>query len=108
MNVNDLIQRAHGDAIKNGWWDEERNTGELLMLIVSECGEALEAHRSGKVMATTPIQPIGIPMSREQATWKQCVEHEDYEAAMACMVRISYLLDRKINQLKSIKPQGDA
>jgi NTP pyrophosphatase (non-canonical NTP hydrolase) len=31
-----------------GWWDEERNTGELLMLIVSECGEALEADRSQK------------------------------------------------------------
>ena len=48
MTINELIMTAHADAKAKGWWDEERNTGELLMLIVSECGEALEAHRSGK------------------------------------------------------------
>lgn len=45
MTINELIKTAHEDAKAKGWWDEERNTGELLMLIVSECGEALEAHR---------------------------------------------------------------
>jgi NTP pyrophosphatase (non-canonical NTP hydrolase) len=49
MTLNELIKTAHADAKAKGWWDEERNTGELLMLIVSECGEALEAHRSGKM-----------------------------------------------------------
>jgi NTP pyrophosphatase (non-canonical NTP hydrolase) len=48
MTINELIDTAHQNAKDAGWWDEERNTGELLMLIVSECGEALEAHRSGK------------------------------------------------------------
>ena len=48
MNINELIERAHSQAKAIGWWDKERNVGELLMLIVSECGEALEAHRSGK------------------------------------------------------------
>lgn len=48
MTINELIQTAHADAKAKGWWDEPRNTGDLLMLIVSECGEALEAHRSGK------------------------------------------------------------
>lgn len=32
----------------NGTGKESRNTGELLMLIVSEIGEALEAHRKGR------------------------------------------------------------
>lgn len=86
-NINELIQKAHSDAVSNGWWDEPRNTGELLMLIVSECGEALEAHRKGKIMATTPIQPIGIPMSRDEAKWVQCVEHEDYEVSELGEVR---------------------
>lgn len=49
MTLNELIKTAHEDAKAKGWWDEERNTGELLMLIVSECGEALEAHRSGRI-----------------------------------------------------------
>lgn len=48
MNINELIERAHSQAKAIGWWDKERNVGELLMLIVSECGEALEAHRGGK------------------------------------------------------------
>lgn len=49
MNFNELIERAHSQAKSMGWWDEERNTNELLMLIVSECGEALEAHRNGRM-----------------------------------------------------------
>ena len=31
-----------------GFWENERNTGEMLMLIVSELGECLEAHRKGR------------------------------------------------------------
>jgi len=87
MNINELIERAHSQAKAMGWWNGPRNTGELLMLIVSECGEALEAHRGGKIMATTPLQPIGIPMSRDEAKWVQCVEHEDYEVSELGEVR---------------------
>jgi len=46
--LNLFIKDAHQVARSKGFWDKERNTGELLMLIVSECGEALEAHRKGK------------------------------------------------------------
>jgi hypothetical protein len=28
MTINELIERAHGDAVRNGWWDEPRNTGD--------------------------------------------------------------------------------
>ena len=35
-----------------GFWDKERNIGELLMLIVSELGEAMEAHRKSKTANT--------------------------------------------------------
>lgn len=49
MTINELITKAHSAAKAKGFWDQERNTGELLMLIVSECGEALEAHRKGRI-----------------------------------------------------------
>ena len=49
MNINELIQKAHANAKAKGFWDGERNKSELLMLIVSECGEALEAHRKGRM-----------------------------------------------------------
>ena len=36
------------DNAAKGFWDSERNVGEMLMLVVSELGEAIEAHRKGK------------------------------------------------------------
>lgn len=33
---------------EKGFWDNDRNVGELLMLVTSELGEAMEAHRKGK------------------------------------------------------------
>ena len=33
---------------EKGFWDKERNVGELLMLVTSELGEAMEAHRKSK------------------------------------------------------------
>lgn len=44
----DLAAEIHGTAKEKGFWDSERNYGEMLMLIVSELAEALEAHRDGQ------------------------------------------------------------
>ena len=49
MTINNLVKTAHGAAVKKGFYGEDKNIGELLMLIVSELGEALEAHRSLKL-----------------------------------------------------------
>lgn len=47
--LKDYCKEAHKTAKEKGFWDNgERNLGELLMLVVSELGEALEAHRNGK------------------------------------------------------------
>lgn len=70
MNITELIKEAHETACDKGFYDcpecngtesieghdccggtnynQNKNIGELLMLIVSELGEALEAHRSGR------------------------------------------------------------
>ena len=47
-----LNQQCHGAAVAGGWWNDprngqriERNTGEMLMLIVSEVSEAMEGDR---------------------------------------------------------------
>ena len=47
-----LQSLCHGNAFANGWWHDlktgelkVRNTGELLMLIVSELAEAMEGDR---------------------------------------------------------------
>lgn len=46
---NAAAKQVHADAQKKGFWEEPREIGTLLMLIVSELGEALEADRTRKV-----------------------------------------------------------
>lgn len=48
MNIKEVSKEIHNNAIDKGFWDGPRNTGELLMLCVSELAEALEAHRKSK------------------------------------------------------------
>jgi NTP pyrophosphatase (non-canonical NTP hydrolase) len=45
QSLNELAQLCHGIAAQKGFWDEQRNIGEALMLIVTELAEAMEAHR---------------------------------------------------------------
>lgn len=45
--VTDWIRECHKVAREKGFWEKDRNVGEMLMLIVSELGEAIEAHRTG-------------------------------------------------------------
>lgn len=43
----DISTRVHGTAVEKGWWDTDRNEGELIALAHSELSEALEALRKG-------------------------------------------------------------
>ena len=45
MRVKELCRIAHTESRRNGWYDEERNLGEMIALIHSEGSEMLEALR---------------------------------------------------------------
>jgi NTP pyrophosphatase (non-canonical NTP hydrolase) len=47
-NLNELARQFHERSKAKGFWDEPREIGTLLMLIVSELSEALEADRQNK------------------------------------------------------------
>lgn len=47
-SITEWLAECHSTAREKGFWDQERNVGEALMLIVSELGEAIEAHRKGR------------------------------------------------------------
>lgn len=46
---NDLARVIHADNVRKGFWNKPRNVGEMLMLCVSELGEALEADRKDEM-----------------------------------------------------------
>jgi NTP pyrophosphatase (non-canonical NTP hydrolase) len=43
--LNDFCYLSHGCSRHAGWWDDERNFGELIALIHSEISEAMEGGR---------------------------------------------------------------
>lgn len=44
---NAIADEVHATACEKGWWDGERNDGEVIALMHSELSEALEALRHG-------------------------------------------------------------
>jgi NTP pyrophosphatase (non-canonical NTP hydrolase) len=47
-NLNELANYIHATVKAKGFWDKPRETGTLLMLIVTELSEAMEAYRNNK------------------------------------------------------------
>ncbi len=62
-----LVDVCHQPAKMAGWWNDletgapkDRNTGELLMLIVSELAEAMEGHRKNLKDDKLPQYPMFV------------------------------------------------
>lgn len=51
MNITELVTRAHGNAVKHGFWDPPLDFGTAIALIHSELSEALEEVRAGRPLA---------------------------------------------------------
>lgn len=46
--VNKLAEDIHETARQKGWWDNDRNSGECIALMMSELAEGLESLRHGE------------------------------------------------------------
>lgn len=47
LMFNSMQRAVHAVAVDKGWWESERNDGELIALMHSELSEALESMRNG-------------------------------------------------------------
>lgn len=45
LTLDEWASLCHSIAVEKGFWDEKRNLGEALMLIVTELAEAMESYR---------------------------------------------------------------
>jgi len=52
--LNELSKQVHENAKSKGFFDDEKNIGEMLCLIHSEVSEALEADRNNNFTKTPP------------------------------------------------------
>lgn len=57
MTINQLIVDCHELARDKGFWEKERNFGEMIALVHSELSEALESHRKGTMDDHLPDHP---------------------------------------------------
>ena len=52
MNINETMKLVHENAKAKGFFEKEKNIGEMLALIHSEVSEALEADRNNSYVET--------------------------------------------------------
>lgn len=65
MGIKELVNESYKTAKDKGFWPESgRNVGEMLMLVTSELGEALEAHRKGR-MKTDLIEQYKVEKAKD-------------------------------------------
>jgi len=65
MEINELVKQAYDNSVKHGFWEKEKNFGEVIALMHSELSEAYEEFRHKKGINETYYEedgkPCGIP-----------------------------------------------
>ena len=71
LPLNNLAAAINDNARAHGFWDADRNFGEMLMLVTSELAEALEEHRAGRpnvyCLPEKPDKPEGVAVELADA-----------------------------------------
>lgn len=67
--INDLCKLAHDAAVSKGFYERERNLPELLMLVVSELAEAMEAERNGETVTT--VRQSNARIYADEKVWNE-------------------------------------
>ncbi len=86
-------QRAiHEVAKEKGWWDEPRNTGEIIALTHSELSEALEGARAGnppsdKIKAYSSLEEELADVVIRILDW---AEHDGLDIVGAMEAKLDY------------------
>lgn len=79
--LNEMAFKVYEGNAAKGFWDNPRNVGETLMLVVTELAEALEAHRKDK---RSPDYHPQVPIDKEEfeQVYKDTFEDEIADAVI--------------------------
>jgi NTP pyrophosphatase (non-canonical NTP hydrolase) len=91
MNIKEIQQEIHKVNVEKGFWEDRKNVGEVLMLIVSELGEALDAHRGGKWADVDAFNARGIDRTDTedfQSDFQQCIKDTFEDEIADTVIRI--------------------
>jgi len=80
--MTDMAKAIYEGNKEKGFWDQPRNVGEMLMLVVTELGEALEALRKDRMSHPTVHVPEGhvIDKAMFEEFYKDTFEDEVADA----------------------------
>lgn len=67
--IDYLALIIHRTAAEHGFWDEQRNLGEMLMLVTSELAECLEENRAGTPRVYYKCKACGFITEDENIFW---------------------------------------
>ena len=79
MDIKELQIASHAIAVSKGWWEEDRNIGELLALVHSEVSEALDEWRDNHPVTEIRwedndqyYKPVGFPIELADVLIRIC------------------------------------
>ena len=93
--INELAKQIHENSRAKGFYDEPKNTGEMLCLIHSEVSEALEADRKDRYADNHYIQEMeseGYTWNNSKTSFKsgfeRCVKNTFEDELADIMIRV--------------------